>query len=237
MLALVHHVRRRLLGKERLAQAANVWCAALFVLILLLLLGTEMLSWYWVALVPALSACAALFLVHRRVPGPYAVAQMVDARLALADTLSTAVYFGQTAASGVRERQREQAERLAAAVDPRRAAPYSVPRTVYLAAGWTNRRRARIRSGMEWSSPARQAATSRAGRTRKALGSLAAPPTAGNPATPAAGPANNRKRKPKKATSRRLAATPIAARQVVEASGRNPGERKMPVARATVRVG
>jgi hypothetical protein len=114
--------------------------AALSVLILLLLFGTQILSWYWLVLIPALSAAAGLYLVRRRLPGPYAAAQMVDARMGLADTLSTALYFSQAppgpdeSASGVRRRQGEQAERLAATVDARRAAPLSVPRTLYLVA-------------------------------------------------------------------------------------------------------
>ncbi len=121
-------------------QGANVSSALLFVLILLLLLGTEVLSWYWMMLVPAVSAGAGLYLARRRTPGLYAAAQMVDARMGLADTLSTAVYFSRTPAgpdetsSGVRRRQSEQAERLAATVDARRAIPYSMPRTVYLVA-------------------------------------------------------------------------------------------------------
>lgn len=138
MLALVHQVRRRLLGNELLAQGVNVSSALLFVLILLLLLGTEFLSWYWIVLVPAVSAGAGLYRARRRTLGLYAAAQMVDARMGLADTLSTAVYFSRTppgaddTASIVRRRQSEQAERLAATVDARRAVPYSMPRTVWL---------------------------------------------------------------------------------------------------------
>jgi hypothetical protein len=121
-------------------QGANVSSALLFVLILLLLLGTEVLSWYWMVPVPAVSAGAGLYLARRRTPGLYAAAQMVDARMGLADTLSTAVHFSRTPAepdetsSGVRRRQSEQAERLAATVDARRAIPYSMPRTVWLVA-------------------------------------------------------------------------------------------------------
>jgi hypothetical protein len=140
VLTLVHQVRRRLFGNDLLAQGANASSAALFVLILLLLLGTQVLSWYWIVLVPALAAAAGLFRARRRMPAPYAVAQMVDARMGLADTLSTALYFSQAPegpgemAPSVRRHQHEQAERLAATVDARRAAPYSVPRTIYLVA-------------------------------------------------------------------------------------------------------
>src|SRR5581483_10031617 len=139
--ALVDRVRRRLFGNALLAQGVNAANAALSVLILLLLVGTQILNWYWVALIPALFLGGGLYLVTRRLPGPYAVAQIVDCRMGLDDTLSTAMYFSQipedsnAAAAGVRRVQAAQAERVAGTVDPRRAAPFRVPRTIYLMAG------------------------------------------------------------------------------------------------------
>src|ERR1700688_5028276 len=85
--------RRRILGNELLSQGANASCAALAAFILLLLLGTQILSWQWALLIPLAAAAAGVFQVRRRFPSPYAVAQIVDHRLALADTLSTALYF------------------------------------------------------------------------------------------------------------------------------------------------
>jgi hypothetical protein len=143
LFSLVQQVRRRILGNELFAQGANASSAALSVLILLLLLGTQVLSWYWMVLVPALSAAVGLYLVRKRLPAPYAVAQIVDARMGLADTLSTALYFSQTPvgtgqmAAEVRRVQTEQAERLAATVDARLAVPFKLPRAVYLMAALT----------------------------------------------------------------------------------------------------
>jgi hypothetical protein len=138
--ALVDRVRRRLIGNELLAQGVNASNAALSALILLLLLGTQVLDWYWIALVPAVCAAIGLYVVRRRTPGRYAVAQLVDARLGLDDAISTAVYFhdgdaGNRGAEQVRRYQAEHAEKLAASVDPRRAVPFRMPRTVYLLAG------------------------------------------------------------------------------------------------------
>jgi hypothetical protein len=137
--ALVDQVRRRLFGNELLAQGVNASNAALAVLILLLLLGTQVLSWYWLVLVPAACAAVGLYLVRRRMPGPYAVAQLVDARMGLNDTLSTAIYFSESTKPDssneqVRRLQSDQAERMAASVDARRAAPFRVPRAIYLMA-------------------------------------------------------------------------------------------------------
>jgi len=112
----------------------------LLVLILLLLLGTQVLNWYWLVLIPTAAAVVGLFLARKRVPAPYAAAQIVDARMGLSDTLSTALYFSQAPEvpgeipTSVRRHQHEEAERLAATVDARRAVPYRVPRTVYLMA-------------------------------------------------------------------------------------------------------
>ena len=140
MNALVDRVRRRLFGNELLAQGVNAANAALTILILLLLLGTQVLEWYWAALIPALAAAAGIYLARRRMPGRYAVAQILDARMGLEDSLSTAVYFSQRenaggSAEGVRRLQADRAEKLAASVDARKAAPFRMPRTVYLLAG------------------------------------------------------------------------------------------------------
>ena len=139
MIGLVDRVRRRLLGNELLAQGVNAASAALAVLILLLLLGTQVLDWYWIVLVPAVCAGIGLHLVRKRLPGRYTVAQIVDARMGLHDTISTALYFSQDgkatgAAENVCRLQAEQAERAASSVDAKQAAPFRVPHTVYVLA-------------------------------------------------------------------------------------------------------
>ena len=139
MFTLVRRARQRLLYNELLSQGANSSSAALIALILLLLLGTEVLNWRWALAIPLVAAGAGLYVARRRLPSPYTVAQMVDRRCALADTLSTALYFSQAeppshVSREVRQSQLEQAGRLSQTVDVRRAVPYTMPRAVYLLA-------------------------------------------------------------------------------------------------------
>jgi hypothetical protein len=82
----------------------------------------------------------------RRRPSTYEAAQRIDARLQLADTLSTAAYFAQSTFpqsslpksvsstdEGVREAQRRQAEKLAESVDLKNAMPFVRPPALYIA--------------------------------------------------------------------------------------------------------
>ena len=139
VVTLVRLARRRIVGNEMLAQGANASSAALAAFILLLLLGTQILRWQWALLVPAAAVAAGVYLVRRRLPSPYTVAQIVDHRMALADTLSTALYFSDPAVAtrvsdSVRKSQWENATQLARTVDVRRAVPYALPRMAYLMA-------------------------------------------------------------------------------------------------------
>lgn len=134
MLALVRRARRRLLQNELIAQLANASSAALATFILLLLLGTEILNWQFVFLIPALALGAGVWIARRRVPNAYRTAQRIDQRLGLADTLSTALYFresGTKASSEIVRLQAAEAERVAALVDLQRAIPFTMPRAVY----------------------------------------------------------------------------------------------------------
>ena len=114
--------------------------AALGGAVVILLAGTEFLSWYWILLVVAVSMGAGLFLLRNRIPSSYAVAQRIDARLKLADTISTAAYFDAPSDSlpadpRICESQRRQAEKVATTVDVRRALPLLRPPALYPACG------------------------------------------------------------------------------------------------------
>jgi hypothetical protein len=137
--ALVRRARRRLLGNELLSQGANASSAALIAFIALLLFGTQAVDWRWALLIPLAAAGAGLYRARRRLPSAYAVAQIVDHRMALADTLSTALFFSQAeprsrVSPEIRQIQCEWAGRLAQSVDPRKAVPFTMPRAVYLMA-------------------------------------------------------------------------------------------------------
>ncbi|HEY7389869.1 MAG TPA: hypothetical protein VH640_15235 [Bryobacteraceae bacterium] len=134
MLALVRRARRRILHNLLFYEGSNAASAALVAFILLLILGTQVLAWYWAVLLPGAAALYALWRVRKRLPNLYATAQVVDRRMQLADTLSTAVHFAGPDAHGPAELRRFQlaeAERLAGSVEPRRAIPYALPRTAY----------------------------------------------------------------------------------------------------------
>jgi hypothetical protein len=144
---LIRRARRRFLNQELLSQGANTCSAGLAAFIVLLLLGTEVLNWYWAALIPLAAIGAGIYRAYRRRPSSYRAAQIVDHRLALADTLSTAVYFSgqmdghadvhpaaQPDTQEVVRSQRESAERAATGVDLRQAIPYSLPRSAYVVA-------------------------------------------------------------------------------------------------------
>jgi hypothetical protein len=114
--------------------------AALGGAVVILLAGSEFLSWYWILLVVAASLGAGLFLLRKRIPSRYAVAQRIDARLKLADTISTAAYFDAPsdplpADPRICESQRRQAEKVATTVDVRRALPLLRPPALYPACG------------------------------------------------------------------------------------------------------
>jgi hypothetical protein len=135
MLIVIRRARRRLLANHLLAQGVNASSAALLGFILLLLAGTELLRWEWLVLLPVAAAIAGVAAALRSLPSPYKTAQIVDRRLGLADTLSTAWFFHSASrpqASGNMLRgQQEHADRVCQAVDIRSAVPLRAPRTLY----------------------------------------------------------------------------------------------------------
>jgi hypothetical protein len=139
VLTLIGQARRRFLRNELFCQGANAFSAALVAFILLLLVGTQILNWQFAALIPLAAAIYGIYRARRRTPSPYAVAQLVDQRLSLADTLSTAYFFNESDSAAsvspyVKRCQLEAAELVAQSVDVRQAVPYRVPRTAYLLA-------------------------------------------------------------------------------------------------------
>jgi hypothetical protein len=106
--------------------------------VLLLLAGTQVLDWYWVAGLAAVSLGVGVYQMHKHVPSRYQLAQRIDRRLELADTLSTATYFGEHPKRGyeaVCAVQRREAEGMAGRVDLEAALPLERSRSVYPALG------------------------------------------------------------------------------------------------------
>ena len=130
--------RRRLLWNALAFQFAVAVIVALAVLALLLFLGTDIVDTRWLIVLPVASLAAGTWIAHRRLPGSYPTAQLVDRRLMLTDALSTALFFARphpnrSCDEGTRQAQQEQAARIAANVDLRQAVPLRFPRAIYLA--------------------------------------------------------------------------------------------------------
>ena len=105
--------------------------------ILLLILGTEILNWYWLVILFVVSLAAGAYRARNRILSRYEVAQSVDAQLGFEDALSTAYYFGEhpdrvVSSPEFIEDQREAAEELARSADVRRGLPFTAPRTFYV---------------------------------------------------------------------------------------------------------
>jgi hypothetical protein len=134
---LVRRARRRLFWNEFLAEGALAVTATLGILILLLVLGTQVLDWRLLVIVPAITLLVGIYRALRRVPGAYVTAQIIDRRSGLDDTLSTAVHFA-TARKGFSERVRAAQQRSAESVLPRvvlaQSIPLVFPRATYVAA-------------------------------------------------------------------------------------------------------
>ena len=127
--------RRRLFWNEAFAQGMCALSVGLAGMVLLLVTGTQLLDWRWLVVLPAATIIIGIYRTRRRLPDSYAALQIVDRRLQLADTLSTALYFGTGApavrSESMRQSQMVQAERMADGVDVTRAIPYTMPRAVY----------------------------------------------------------------------------------------------------------
>jgi hypothetical protein len=136
---LLSRARRRHLAHLVADRSALALTAGMGGAVLLLLAGTQILDWYWVVLLAVASLGAGLYRLRKNVPSAYSVAQRIDRRLNLADTLSTAAYFSSrdSVSSGeeIRERQRKEAEAVAATVDIRQGIPFARPRYIYPAIG------------------------------------------------------------------------------------------------------
>jgi hypothetical protein len=137
--ALIRRARRRYIGNELLAHAAYAASAAMAGLILLLIAGTQILDWSVLVLLSAGALAIGMYRTFRRLPSPYAIAQLVDRRCYLADALSTALFFAGSQSKGMesmRAGQRSYAERVAETADLERAIPFAMPRAAYVLAAF-----------------------------------------------------------------------------------------------------
>lgn len=114
---------------EHLALAAGIGAVGV---IALLLLGTQIMNWYWPVLLFIGAAGAGLWRLQSQRLNRYQLAQVVDARLGMDDRISTTIYFrGKLPVEVLAPVERQATERLGAA-DMRIAAPVSMPRHGYV---------------------------------------------------------------------------------------------------------
>jgi hypothetical protein len=137
---VARRARRRLFWNEVLAEGTCALSVGLGAVVLLLVLGTQLVDWRWLILLPAATLAIGIYRTSRKLPGLYPAAQMIDRRLNLADSISTALYFTESAsadraAAHMLQGQLAQAEILADRVDVKQAIPFTMPRAVYFAAG------------------------------------------------------------------------------------------------------
>ena len=138
--ALTELVRRGRLRQVRhvlLHQASFAASLGLGGAILLLILGTQILNWYWPVLLFAVSLAAGAYRARNQVLSRYQVAQSIDQQLGFHDSLSTAVFFSEHPDKVVSSRQfiehqKEAAEDLARSADVQRGLPFFAPRTLYV---------------------------------------------------------------------------------------------------------
>ncbi len=131
---LVRRARRRWISNLLLRQAVLAASAALAGLIIVLLAGTDLLSWEWIGAAAALGLGLGLWRLRRQVPAPYSVAQAIDSRLGLNDTISTAYFYRHLSRRQPGDFQDAifaRADQLAAGADIEKAVPFSAPRSLY----------------------------------------------------------------------------------------------------------
>ncbi len=135
---LLERARKRLFGQLALDKGALAVVIGMAGTILLLLAGTQILDWYWPVLLAVVSLGVGIYRLRKSLPSLYKLAQQIDRRLGLADTLSTAVHFASHPEPGrdaVCECQRRDAELVAQRVDIQKALPSARSRYLLPAAG------------------------------------------------------------------------------------------------------
>jgi hypothetical protein len=136
-LTLIAKARRRAVWNLLGEQASVGTAAALAGAVLLLLLGTGILEWYWPVVLFFGGTAVAAWRTRRSLPSAYEVAQRVDQRLELADVLSTAFHFishpGANHSPAFVDAQRRTAERAAASTTLSEAMPWTLPKQLYVA--------------------------------------------------------------------------------------------------------
>jgi hypothetical protein len=130
---LIAQARRRLMKNALAVEIGRSGGACLAALVLALLVGTDIVIWRYLATLPIATFAIGLYLSWRGRFNDYQIAQLLDTRLGLCDTLSTAVFYYAPLAQckcdeATRLSQRRWAEIALAEIDVDRALPVRFPR-------------------------------------------------------------------------------------------------------------
>ncbi len=125
--SLIESSRRRLHLQIFSSQALVALSIGAAGLVLLLILGTQVLNWYWPLLLGALSFGYLVYRVWNRLPDSYQAAQIVDRRLQTHDLFSSAHHFLSQPSTRLSDSLIEMADREARSVSPSIAVPFHVP--------------------------------------------------------------------------------------------------------------
>jgi hypothetical protein len=134
---LLEQARRRAITQLVIEKAVIALIVLLAGAIVLLLAGTQILDWYWIALLAVASLGVGIYQLRGHIPSFYQIAQRIDRRLGLADALSTAFHFAlnpDPLRESIAERQARDANESAGAVDASQAIPFSRPKHLTVAA-------------------------------------------------------------------------------------------------------
>ncbi len=136
VITIIRAAERRRLCTLVLDQLGFASAIVLVGAIVLLMLGTETVPPYWLAILAAIALCSVAYRVYARRLPAYRVAQILDRRLQLQDSLSTAWYLldhKELERTPAVLFQVDRAERIASGIDPARAFPFAGRRPWQLA--------------------------------------------------------------------------------------------------------
>ena len=125
--SLIENSRRRLHLQIFSSQALVALSIGAAGLVLLLILGTQVLNWYWPLLLGAVSFGYLVYRVWNRLPNSYQAAQIVDRRLHTHDLFSSAHHFLSQPSTRLSESLIEIADHEARNVSPSVAVPFHMP--------------------------------------------------------------------------------------------------------------
>src|SRR5438067_13648211 len=113
--ALVGRARLRHISQVLADELALVLAIVFSGAILLLIVGTQILDWYWLVALFTIGLGLSAWRARKKFRSRYAIARTIDRNLELNDTLSTALYFTEHPESAkspasIVERQRDMAE-------------------------------------------------------------------------------------------------------------------------------